>query len=1268
MKKAKSIRIIIILLFGAALILGVLYALFRAGTLNDKVREFAVDRLNEVLAGEVSIESLEGDLLDSFEIRGLKIFDPEGEVVVEVSRALLEWSPIKAGVAARELKIRLEGARVKAIKRGGQWNLSALRKPRPDTGRPADLPRLRVFLTVLNSELEISPSPDRVVRSRITMGEVEAKTGGPEVNFSISQIMGSVESPALGINDLRGGGAAVSTGRGWDIRLNSAELVTASSIVELDSGGYSTATSEIDARMRTIEIAPDTLALIWPSHPLAAPIKGSGSVGGDTDNINFETQIKSAAGEAEAEGVYLAEEGRLELSGTLKDFSLEKFFTQEVRLSGLDGAFNLTYSEKRAEEGEAPDQDEIPPVRRVKARLKLDRFSYPGIRSFPLTADVELDGDDYEGSILSENAGTNMVVYAEGGLAEPRPLNLRAQLYDLNPAKLREGLPDGRLSGQIELAGAGASLDSFSGDGHLSLDPTRIEELDVGRAELDYRISKGRITVENAQVTVEGAEVSGGGWIEPTDESRPYRFDLEVMLSDPEAIAAILGDELSVERIKASVDIKGRAENWSLVGSGEALGIKASYLEAASADFTAELSGKGGERLEGEVVLLGKTVTLPAARYGEFSIAPFDLWTFTKIAPSNPKSLRFSYKIKTAALDPEFGLQSEGSFEAGKNFDSWQLALDSMDAILIGQRWLLSGPATLNSRRGDIEAGALKLNSGEQDVVVMGRVFGKTLDMRVNLEKFDLKPWAERLFPGDTVSGLVNAGVSVKGKPDRPEIEGEVSLIEPKYATTELERASSSFKYRGEKVEFSLSADSREAGEIEAGGMAPVNVSLSPVGFELLMDEQMDVEIKADDISAGVIDIFIPWVRDADGRISLAAHVRGTPREPDWSGKAAVDDVSFTVPEWGLAVSRVNGEAKIVDNQVEVPALVVRSGEGKAVLKGGLELSGYSVSKMDLKLHANNFRAMNTPDIRATLDADLKMKGDLDYPRLSGSVKFEELMYRPPLLLAYQGMAWESEDPTVVVKGEEKPPPSSSAWLDRGDMNVAISIPDTGQLRNSELNVRFGGELTMRKPPGGFFLIFGKVESKEGWVIFQGKPFRVERGNFEFPAIPVIDPDLDILASHRVPDYVTYIRIGGSLSSPTLELYSEPSLDPADVLSVILFGKPSDQLVEGQRQTLASSGGQLVAGYAAAGLARSLSETLKLDTVILQAGETPETTGIGFGKYLNERLYLFYYHRFGEESAEEFKLRYEIIKNLSVEAGQDELGQGEVDLYYTQPY
>ena len=324
---------------------------------------------------------------------------------------------------------------------------------------------------------------------------------------------------------------------------------------------------------------------------------------------------------------------------------------------------------------------------------------------------------------------------------------------------------------------------------------------------------------------------------------------------------------------------------------------------------------------------------------------------------------------------------------------------------------------------------------------------------------------------------------------------------------------------------------------------------------------------------------------------------------------------------------------------------------------------------MDLVITTTNFRAMNTPDLSAVMDAQLNFRGSPKFPKLSGDVTFTQLAYRPPPLLLYQGTNWEKEDPTIRVKGEDKGEAGQSPWLDRGDLNIKVKIPtNAGLIRSTELNLPFGGDLVLKKPPGGFFLIFGRIESREGWLIFQGKPFRVERGNFVFPAIPAIDPDIDILASYRAGAYTTYLKMGGTLSAPTLEIYSDPPLEQADVLSVILFGRPVSDLAAGQRDALANTGGQLAASYAAAGLSRSLTDALNLDALIIAPGQTLDAPGLGFGKYLNQRLYVFYYHQFGEEAANEFRLRYDVYKNIYVEAGQDRTGQGGADVFFSYPY
>jgi len=1264
MKKHRTIRIVIICLIGLCLCLAALYFSFRAGLLNEKVVTFSLDRLNAYLAGKVTIGGIEGDLLQNFEARDLKIYGPSGELMIEARRVKVE----RTGLT--ELRILIEGARVKAIKRDGKWNLSGLKKPKILSGLPMRLPRLNFLLTVLDSELTVSPSPERVVRSRIPLAEANAETGGSSISFNVTDLRCGIEDPALGVNHLDAAGQAVSTGRGWDLAFSSGHLVTATSLIDLASGRYSTEDMSLAAVMPRIEIAPDTMSLFWPNHPLAVPVTGSGSLGGSTGNLEFTADVKSEAGYLNTKGAYSRDEKSVAMSGTMERFSLEKFFNREVALSDLTGKFELKY-EAAAPAGPAPGKEaEKPPAareRHLKARLELSSFSYPGLKSFPLVSEVELIGGQYAGSILSRDPGTDMTVYASGGLIEPYPLELRAALNNVDPAALRDGLPQARIAGVIKLTGAGKSMDSFTGGGQLSLDPTQIKGVKIENADAAFSIAKGRVTFTSAKVTAQGAELTGTGWIEPAKPGAPFEFDVTAELSDPDAIAALLGGKLTAAKITAAAKIKGNKDQWRAVGTARAEDVKAPPVEAASAEFKFDLTGRGAERIQGSVDATAAAFSAPSAHYAEFAVPPLDLTAAIKVLGSSPRAPRLTYDLNSAPGNPEFAVKSAGQFNVDPKNQSWSLALESLDLTVIGQRWLMKQASRVESRRGDISVKGLIMESGAQGIRLDGAVYGRALDAALGVDNFDVQPWAQKLMPGDTVAGTLTAALNLTGAPADPDIKGDIGLAAGQYRGVSLQKTNASVQYRRDALSFSLEAESANAGRLAAQGTAPLRISLAPYQARMLMDSEMDIEIVAPDIPGQAVELLVAEVTDAGGHMAVNAKIKGTPNHPHGSGKLILDYIWFNVPEWGIAITKVRGEADLVDNRIEIPLIVVRTVDGKASIRGSTDLDGLSPTNINVTINANDFPALNTPDMQAVVDVDLKLQGSYEYLKLTGKMGFDKLNYRPPLLLTYQGMSWEKDDPTIVIKGEEEPP-QRSAWLDRSEMDLHVKIKDTGQLRSSELNIRFGGELEIRKPPGGFFLVMGEVQSKEGWVVFQGKPFRIEHGIFNFPAIPVIDPSLDILASYRVPDYTTYIKIGGTLGKPTLDLYSEPALDQADVLSVILFGKPAKDLAEGQRQGLANSGGQLVAGYAAAGLARSLSDTLNLDTVILQAGESPESSGIGIGKYLNDQLYLFYYHHFGEQAAEEWKLRYEVKKDLNIEAGQDDKGQGGIDVYYSHPY
>lgn len=1254
----KTARILVIVLLVSLVFGGPawLYMKLAAGDFNERILSFALEKANQRLEGKLEIEELMGNPFDWVSITDIRVLDAEGNKVIEISEAVVSYELFKDGEVSPRLEIKVEDSWVKAEKQGEKWNLSRLRKKRPSTGGPASYPPIFGKVDISSLEVTVRTAPEKIYNITVPQAAGSFNTKDNSVGFEIEDFSALVTPPEVPVTKAAVSGRAFNTGAGWDVRIHGGNLESQGSYLRIGQGRYFTGTSEIEARIPELNLTPETLRAAWQKNPLKKAIKGSADISGDIRNIGFQAEILSSTGSLAAGGTYGREDNVLDMEGQMKNFTLQDFIDRDVPLSKLFGKFDLRY---QIMDGDNP--------RRLYANLALDSFAYPRIKPFPVTVDMELSGESYQGSVVSRSEGRDFNSYVSGKITRPYPFDLQAMINDLDPAAFVDGQPQASLAGELQLRASGTSTESFRGEGSLRLKKSTISKVEINDARLVYSIAKGRFRAESLRALTDVADVEGTGWIRPFDKNLPYSFEAKAGLNDPALAGELTGGKLSVKDADLDAKINGDRHHWKAAGEARVTEIKAPGLEAKSALIKTDISGKGVRSIEGNADLDMTAFYIPRAETGEIKWPPMNVMATAQIRPSPLKEPDVSFKVDTESNDPNYGVVSQGSFDMGRK-SRFELALEKLDLTVIGQTWTLSSPARVLSQPSGISFEGVQLEKDKATLGAFGHIKENNSDLTLVVNQFDTGPWTEKLVPEKNIQGILSGSVSVSGKMSGPAINGNFGITGPRLADTRLDSAEGFLKYSEEKMNFSLRGRSELAGEIRLWGNMSAAVGLSPAKFSIYKDRPFDVQVDALDLSVGVLDYFIPWLTDLSGKASLDAHVRGTPAEPEWNGKTRLTNVSCKVPEWGLSLAGLNGSADIKENMVRIPEITVFSGDGRARLSGGFRIDNYSVSDLDLALRADNFKAMNTPDINASVDAKLNLRGDLDYPRFGGKVKFTELTYRPPLILAYQGTSWESPDPTIRLKGEESQVTGSSPLLDRGDLDIKIEITDQARLRNSELNVRFGGELRVRKPPGGFFLLFGDLETKDGWLLFQGKPFRIERGVFTFPAIPVIDPSLDILASYRVPDYTTYIKITGSLSGPSLEIYSDPPLDPADVLSVILFGRPMSELARGEQETLAQTGGQLAASYAAANLASSLGMALDLDTIVVETGKTAEESGVGIGKYVNEKLYLYYFQQFGEEAAEEFRIRYEINKNFSIEATKDTTGQGGVDLYYTYTY
>ena len=102
--------------------------------------------------------------------------------------------------------------------------------------------------------------------------------------------------------------------------------------------------------------------------------------------------------------------------------------------------------------------------------------------------------------------------------------------------------------------------------------------------------------------------------------------------------------------------------------------------------------------------------------------------------------------------------------------------------------------------------------------------------------------------------------------------------------------------------------------------------------------------------------------------------------------------------------------------------------------------------------------------------------------------------------------------------------------------------------------------------------ILGEVNTVRGSYTFQGRRFEILRdGRIRFDGGDELDPIIDIRARRIISGVETIVRVQGTMRKPELTFSSNPPLEQADILSLIVFNTPVNELGEGQQVSLAAA-------------------------------------------------------------------------------------------------
>jgi translocation and assembly module TamB len=217
----------------------------------------------------------------------------------------------------------------------------------------------------------------------------------------------------------------------------------------------------------------------------------------------------------------------------------------------------------------------------------------------------------------------------------------------------------------------------------------------------------------------------------------------------------------------------------------------------------------------------------------------------------------------------------------------------------------------------------------------------------------------------------------------------------------------------------------------------------------------------------------------------------------------------------------------------------------------------------------------------------------------------------------------------LVVKGQDLQPSGSPIGL-------------------GALNLTFRGDMWISKVPYDRVRLTGVINTVRGTYNFQGRRFEILRdGTVRFDGLDELNPNLDITTQRVIQAVTANVNIKGTFRKPEIVMTSVPPLEEADILALIVFNQPLNQLGEGSQASVAQRAQALATGAAVGQLSSSIARVLNIDT--FEISTLPDDAGaaeLTVGQQVGPNLYVKVQQGIGDQSQTNLILEYELTRWL----------------------
>jgi translocation and assembly module TamB len=821
-----------------------------------------------------------------------------------------------------------------------------------------------------------------------------------------------------------------------------------------------------------------------------------------------------------------------------------------------------------------------------------------------------------------------------------------------------KGTIGGRLDGDVTIADVGnITPDRVEGTARITLDPSVVGGLGIDSATIDADYRDSTADIRTLDIVGPDLNVKASG-ILALNETGQSSLQLHADSPSLERIGLLFERPLAgIASVEATVT--GNRRDLQAAGKLSGSGVKYGDTGAlsVSSDFKAQVPDLDVQRA---------------------SVSAATQATFATVADQiiNDLDVKTEFSDRQLAFDLTATQPQRSAGAAGSLLmhpDHQEVHLQRLSLTTQGMTWQTEAgsEATIKYGDGTVVVEDFSLMNADQRVMAEG-AFGRPGDsLNLTLSNVDVAAIDALLLRAPQFSGRLEATGTLRGTAESPEAAAKFTVTGGGFRQFTYESFGGTVNYTPTTVNLDTRLQQKPDTWIEAKGSVPTALVR---GAGATSGEPVDLRIDSTPIDAGIVQGFTTALTGVTGTIEAHVRLTGTAADPQPDGVMTIQNAAFTLEPTGVTYTDLDGRIDLQADRVHIEEIrLLDNRQSPLTLTGDLAFRERTVGEMSIAVKTEDFKVIDNEMGNVRINSDLQLTGQLNAPRLEGDlgVTTGEINL-DPILDAFGASAYATSPTELadkpVASGKpgsndvSEPAPDGAApgagFLETVRMDVRLTVPNdlvigANDLRTpgspislGQLNVTLGGDLYVHQVPYDQIRLYGAVNTVRGTYNFQGRRFTILRdGTVRFDGLDDFDPELDIRTERVIQGVVANVNVRGRLKQPEIVLTSTPPLDQADILSLIVFNQPVNQLGTGAQQTLAQRAQALATGAVATQLADSIGGAIGIDLFeISTAPASGAAAELTIGQQVGQNLYVRVQQGVGDQSTTNFILEYELTE------------------------